>query len=104
MLRFALAAALSLTAMQAAAQTPPPAAPGGGPPPEVRERMRHFREVCQADSDRLCASAGEDRRARRQCLVANQDKLSKDCQAAMAQMEAWRRDHPRPQGGGARPD
>jgi hypothetical protein len=103
MFRSALLAAL-LLAGSAAAQPPTDAAAAGQPSAGARERMAQFRQVCRPEIERLCGSAGQERGARRQCLQANASKLSEPCQAALAQMRAWRREHlGRARGEGAQP-
>jgi hypothetical protein len=42
--------------------------------------------ACRGDLKTLCANAKGDRQALRQCMMANREKLSEGCKAAMAAM------------------
>lgn len=113
MLRVLLAAGLFAAALPAAAQPsgPPadqgyPSAPpgqpyAGGPPGQGPDRPPRVFAICRADLNTYCASAQGDRRARAQCMRANQSRFSPACQQAIAERQAWRQSHPRgPNGGG----
>ena len=82
----------------AQADTPPAHAP---PSPEARAAYAQMRKACEPDAQRLCSDAGEDRRARRQCMMNHLADLSPDCRQAMDQVRAMR--HGAAQGGEAPP-
>ncbi|MGI8841862.1 MAG: hypothetical protein ACR2F8_13945 [Caulobacteraceae bacterium] len=46
--------------------------------------------ACQADAQRLCASAGTDRRQARQCMKSHMNDVSPDCRSAMEAAKAKR--------------
>lgn len=74
-----MAAAATLIMFGAAA-----AQPGGGG--QGNPAMAKVREACSADMQKLCPDkTGPDRR---QCMMANQDKLSDGCKSAMAEMRS----------------
>lgn len=103
MLRNLVGLAFLLTALPAAAQTAPPS-PNNSGREAARGRFAHVREVCQADFQQYCASAGQERGARRECIRANAAKFSQPCRDALAEMRAWRQSHRggwRGQAGGA---
>ncbi len=90
---------------QAPDQAPPPPAsdqapPGAGGPHHggMGGGMGGMRQACAADMQTFCADAGQERGARRQCMMAHQAQLSPGCKDAMAKMQAWRDSHPRPDG------
>jgi hypothetical protein len=73
-----LLALIGLTATTAAiAQTPPP--------------RPMLSDACRAEVEKLCPVAADgDRRARMQCVMSNQDKLSDGCKKELADMRAAR--------------
>jgi hypothetical protein len=83
---------LTLALLALAAATPAFAQDDQRPPPspQMQAERAHFREVCTADIGHFCPDASGDRRARHECMVANQSKFSKPCQDALGEMEASR--------------
>ena len=59
--------------------------------PDRRAAYQQMRAACATDMQQGCADAGDDRKARRQCMNANQSRFSPPCQAAIAQMRQSRR-------------
>ncbi len=82
--------ALALTALAAATPALAQDDQGWRANPQMQAERAHYREVCSADLEHFCPDASQDRRARHQCMVANQAKFSKPCQDALAKMEAHR--------------
>ncbi len=60
------------------------------PSPQMQAERAHFHEVCSADIERFCPDAAQDRRARHECMLANQARFAKPCQDALSEMEARR--------------
>lgn len=60
------------------------------PSPQRQAERAHIQDVCSADLEHFCPDASQDRRARRECMVANQSKFAKPCQDALSEMEARR--------------
>ncbi|MGC1303093.1 MAG: hypothetical protein WA840_12020 [Caulobacteraceae bacterium] len=106
MTRAALIALAGLLLAGAAQAQPAPAAPAdqsasaqGGMGDGMRGGMGAMREACAADMKSFCGDAGQDRGARRQCMMDHQAQFSPSCKDAMAKMRAWREAHPRNGGG-----
>jgi hypothetical protein len=101
MIRAAFAALAGLLLASAAyAQSTPAQTPGpaGGEAP-MRGAMGAMREACAADMKTYCGDAGQDRGARRECMMSHHTQFSQGCQDAIAKMQAWRQAHPRDGGG-----
>lgn len=47
--------------------------------------------ACKPDLQRLCASAGRDRKAIRHCIKANRSELSADCRGALKAAKTGRK-------------
>jgi hypothetical protein len=79
-----VAMAVALLPMSAMAQS---ATPDNAAKVEAREKVR---AACATDVQKFCASIGDAKGARRECLKANETKLSDGCKAARAERAAAR--------------
>lgn len=79
----AVALAVALLPMSAMAQS----ASTDSAKAEAREKVR---AACATDVQKFCASVGDAKGARRECLKANEAKLSDGCKAARAERAAGR--------------
>jgi Skp family chaperone for outer membrane proteins len=79
-----VAMALALLPMSAMAQSATPDNTG-----QAAERGK-VRAACAADVQKFCANVGDAKGVRRECLKANEAKLSDGCKAARAERAAAR--------------
>jgi hypothetical protein len=100
MTRVAFAALAGLLLASAAhAQSTPPQTPAPGGEASMRGGMAGMREACAADMKTYCGDAGQDRGARRECMMSHHTQFSQGCQDAIAKMQAWRQSRPHDGGG-----
>ncbi len=57
----------------------------------AQQGKQRLSETCRAEITKLCSSAGNDRQARRTCMMENRTNISEGCRAELkARMEARR--------------